>query len=79
MLDGAPLYLTGVYGSVADVHGPACEAPGTIVALEKGKGLKVAAGDGYVYVSRVLPPMRKEMDAASFVNGSRDAIGKVLS
>ena len=79
MLDGAPLYLTGVYGSVADVQGPACEAPGTIVALEKGKGLKVAAGDGYVYVSRVLPPMRKEMDAASFVNGSRDAIGKVLS
>ena len=79
MLDGAPLYLTGVYGSVADVQGPVCEAPGTIVALEKGKGLKVAAGDGYVYVSRVLPPMRKEMDAASFVNGSRDAIGKVLS
>lgn len=80
LLDGVPLYLTGVYGSgfaIEKCH--VSEACGTIVSLEKGKGLKIALPDGYIYVTKVLPPMKKEMDAASFINGRRDAIGSVLS
>ena len=43
-------------------------------------GQKVeGAGDGYLYVTRVLPAMKKEMDAASFVNGARTIIGAVLN
>ena len=48
------------------------------MGLEKGKGLKIATGNGYLYVTRVLPPMKKEMDAASYVNSNRSIIGAVL-
>ncbi len=79
MLDGSRLYLTGVYGSGFSLE--KCEVAekcGTIVSLDKGKGLRIALSDGYIHVTRVLPPMKKEMDAASFVNGRRDIVGKVL-
>lgn len=73
------LILTGVYGSAFDefekTNG---ERPGTVVDIVKNKGLKIATGDGYLYVTRVLPPMKKEMDAASYVNGNRGIIGFVL-
>ena len=78
-LSDEPLYLTGVYGSVFDIvkERPE-EAPGTIVSLVKGKGLKLALSDGYIYITRILPPARKEMDASSFINGRKDAIGSGL-
>lgn len=79
LLDGNPLYITGVHGSGFDSAEPSSEIPGTIVSMQKGKGLKVASGDGYIYISRVHPPMRKEMDAAAFANGYRDLQGKVLT
>ena len=77
--NGERLLITGVYGSAFDSFEKSQEAPGTVVALVKGKGLKVATGDGYLYVTRVLPAMKKEMDAASFVNGARTIIGAVLN
>lgn len=72
------LLLTGVYSSAFSPFEPSVEAPGTVCALEKGKGLKVATGEGYIYITRLLPPMKKEMDAASYVNGNRAIIGTVL-
>ncbi|MBQ0072121.1 MAG: methionyl-tRNA formyltransferase [Spirochaetales bacterium] len=72
------LMLTGVFGSSFDAFEPCTEEPGTVVSLEKKKGLKIATGDGYLYVSRVLPPGKKEMDAASYVNGNRTIIGARL-
>ena len=78
MLSGSPLYITGVYGSAFDEKEECPEAPGTIVAAVKGKGLKVATGDGYLYISKVLPPQRKEMDALSYLNGNRDILGRTL-
>ncbi len=79
LYDGEPLFITGVYSSVFLPFEESYEAPGTVVALEKGKGLKVATGKGYLYISRVLPPQRKEMDAASYVNGNRGIIKAKLS
>ena len=76
--DGEKLFLTGVYGSAFSQFEPCSECPGTVVSLDKKKGLKIATGDGYLYVTRVLPPAKKEMDAASYVNGQKDIIGSVL-
>ena len=78
LLDDHPLYITGVYGSAFDELEAASEEPGTVVGAVKGRGLKIAAGDGYIYASRVLPPMKKEMDALSFANGCRGLCGRVL-
>ena len=78
MLDGAPLYLTGAYGSAFDPVEPCSEAPGTIVDAVKGRGLRIATGYGYLYVSRILPPARKEMDALSYLNGNRGILGAIL-
>lgn len=73
------LIITGVYGSVFDEFEPTQgEKAGQVVALVKGKGLKVATADGYLYITRVLPPMKKEMDATSYVNGNRNIIGTIL-
>lgn len=75
---GSPFIITGVNSSSFLPFEPCSEAPGTVVALDKKKGLKIATGDGYLYVSRVLPPMKKEMDADAFINGAHDFIGTVL-
>ncbi len=75
---GTPLYITGVYGSAFDPVEPCSEKPGTVVAYVKGKGLKIATGEGYLYVTKILPPMKKEMDALSYVNGNRSIIGTIL-
>ena len=75
---GSPFIITGVHSSSFLPFESCSEAPGTVVALDKKKGLKIATGDGYLYVSRVLPPMKKEMDADAFINGAHDFIGTVL-
>ena len=73
------LILTSVNGSLFDEFEKSQgEEPGTVVALDKKRGLKIALSDYYIYVDRVLPPMKKEMDAASYVNGNRSIIGSVL-
>ena len=78
-LSSDKLIITKVYGSVFDdMEETQGEKPGTVVSLDKKKGLKIATGDGYLYVKGVLPPMKKEMDASSYVNGNRAIIGSVL-
>ena len=79
MLDGQPLYLLGVWGSAFDIpHEECAEEPGTVAGYVKGRGLKIATGDGYLYVDCLQLPTKKAMDSASFINGRRDIIGKVL-
>lgn len=73
------LIFTGVHGSVFDEIEPTeGEKPGTVVSLDKMKGLRIATANGYLYVDKILPPMKKEMDANSFVNGNKWIIGTVL-
>lgn len=79
LLSDEKLILTSVFGSVFDeFEKTEGEEPGTVVALDKKKGLKIATSDCYLYVNRVLPPMKKEMDANSYVNGNRGIVGSVL-
>ncbi|MGN0905519.1 MAG: methionyl-tRNA formyltransferase [Bullifex sp.] len=77
--NGEPLYLCGVHGSVFSQE--ECspeEEPGTCVALDKHRGLKIALKDGYIYITRLQKPTKKELSAAEFVNGNRSLIGAVL-
>lgn len=79
MLDGQPIYLLGVWGSAFDIpHEECAEEPGTVAGYVKGRGVKIATGDGYLYVDSLQLPTKKAMDSASFINGRRDIIGKVL-
>lgn len=73
------LSLTAVFGSAFSSFEECSEVPGTVVSLDKKKGLKIATGNGYIYVTRVLPQAKKEMDAVSFVNGNKSIIGALLS
>ncbi len=75
---GANLIISSVYGSVFEISEKCSEAPGTVVSLDKKKGLKVATKDKYIYIARLQLPGKKEMDALSFVNGERAIIGSVL-
>ena len=79
LLCGQRLLVTGVDGSAFDIADGECqEEPGTIVALDKAHGLKVATESGYLHITRLQLPTKKEMDSQSFVNGQRGIIGKRL-
>lgn len=79
-LDGQDLYLTGVSGSVFDIPDETCtEEPGTVVSHEKGRGFRIATGNGYLYVNSLQCPTKKVCDSMSFLNGRRDIIGKKLT
>ena len=73
------LFLTDVADSVFDEFEPTeGEKPGTVVSFVKKRGFKIATGDGYLYVSKVQAPAKKEMDAASYFNGDKAIISSVL-
>lgn len=78
-LEGERISIVGVYGSVFDEKEESTEEPGTVVSIDKKKGLKVSTGDGYIYITKVLPEGKKEMDSLSFYNGRKDIIGKVFN
>lgn len=78
-LEGERISIVGVYGSVFDGKEPSIEEAGMIVSIDKNKGLKVSTGDGYIYITKVLPEGKKEMDSLSFYNGRKDIIGKVFN
>lgn len=75
---GATLFLTGVCGTCFDEEEACTERPGTVVSLEKKRGFKIATGKGYLYVTRLQAPAKKEMDAQSFFNGDRNIVSSVL-
>lgn len=80
-------YLDGVKLMLCDVALPIGEVneelnrdidSGTVVSFDKKKGLKIACGDAFIYVSRLQLDKKKEMDASSFVNGNPLIIGSKL-
>jgi methionyl-tRNA formyltransferase len=54
------------------------EAPGTVVAMEKGRGFLIKSRDGALLLLRVQPEGKKELDAWGFWNGARLSVGDVL-
>lgn len=52
--------------------------PGTIIALEKGKGLKVACGRGVLYIQMAQFPQSRKMNVEDYARGHEIEIGAVL-
>jgi len=80
-------YIDGVKLILSDVSLPISHVgeeltgeteSGTVVGFDKKKGLKIACADAFIYVKRLQLDKKKEMDAASFVNGNPQIIGKKL-
>ena len=46
-------------------------APGTVLALDRARGLLVSLGSGSVWLRRVRPSGRKEMGGQDYANGAR--------
>ena len=74
MPDGSALKITRARVSEATD----AAAPGTVVAVAK-KYFTVACADGTIDVLEVVPQGKKKMDAASFINGRKIAVGDRLS
>lgn len=51
--------------------------PGTILALEE-EGALIGCGRGSLRISRVQPPSKTEMDAASYLRGKRSGVGDLF-
>lgn len=74
-------YTTSRRGILKVWQAEACPgqgAPGTVLALVKGKGIAVATGDGAVLLTEVQPAGKARMPAAAFVAGGGVAVGDVL-
>lgn len=52
--------------------------PGTIIALEKGKGLKVACGSGVLYIQVAQFAQSRKMNVEDYARGHEIEIGTVL-
>lgn len=76
--NGEKLSLCSVSGSAFSLEENNEYEAGTVVAIDRKRGLKIAAKDSFIYVDRLQSPSRKELDALSFVNGNRDIIGAHL-
>ena len=78
---GAYTHLDGkvlkVFAAEAEEATPCCEAPGTIIGPDQ-RGLKIAAGGGYVYLKDIQLESRKRMPVSEFLRGFRFVPGKRL-
>lgn len=54
------------------------KAPGTILSLEKGKGLKVSCGEGTLYIETAQFPNSRKMNVEDYARGNKIEIGFVL-
>ncbi len=59
-------------------HDNSSEKPGTILSLDKGMGLKVACGDGSLYIATARFPGGKKMNVEDYARGHEIKIGAVL-
>jgi methionyl-tRNA formyltransferase len=53
-------------------------APGTVLGIDRGKGILVQTGDGIYAVSRLQWQAKKALDWKSFMNGARGFTGTLL-
>jgi methionyl-tRNA formyltransferase len=53
-------------------------APGTVLTLDRARGLETAVGGGSVWLRTVRPSGRKEMTGFDYANGARLAPGSLL-
>jgi len=78
---GAYTFLDGkvlkIYSAEAEETPMCCDPPGTIVGTEP-KGLKIAAGGGYVYLKDVQLQSKKRMPITDFLRGFRFVPGSRL-
>jgi methionyl-tRNA formyltransferase len=57
---------------------PAAIAAGTVLGIDKSKGILVQTGDGILAVSRLQWQAKKALDWKSFLNGERGFVGTSL-
>ncbi|MCH3917338.1 MAG: methionyl-tRNA formyltransferase [Spirochaetia bacterium] len=75
--DDKQLAITGVHFPFEEEPCPEV-IPGTVVKVDKEKGIGIACGDGLLYVDRLQLAGKKEMDFRAFVNGNPSIRNAVL-
>lgn len=60
-----------VLGAEAGADAAGSEPPGTILAIDRTRGLEIALPHGSLWLARVKPAGRKEMSGAEYANGKR--------
>lgn len=82
--DGAPLFLLEAF--VADLSGEtrtietdgAASPPGTVLGVDKSRGILIQTGEGILVVTRLQAAGRKPLDFRSFLNGVALDAGTIL-
>lgn len=80
-LGGEPVMITGVWGGFAELDAEEAirdTAPGTIMEIRKGKGIKVACADKAVWLTRFQIPTKREISFVDFANQKKNLAGRRL-
>ena len=73
ILEAEPLESSSV---IADV--PEAAAPGTVLGVDKNRGILLQTGDGILAVTRLQWRTKKALDWKAFCNGERNITGTIL-
>ena len=76
LLRGRKLFILS--GSVMDSAGNETLPAGTVIGIDKERGILIQTGDGILTVNRVQLQSKKPMDWKSFVNGVKELEGSML-
>ena len=63
----------------AEADGDAGAPPGSVIALDRAKGIRIALARGSVWLRRVRPSGRRDMPGFDFANGARLRPGALLT
>jgi methionyl-tRNA formyltransferase len=74
ILEAEPLETPPLIAGARD----ASAAPGTVLGVDKSRGILIQTGDGILAVSRLQWQTKKALDWKAFCNGERDLTGMVL-
>lgn len=70
--------LLGLLEGMPDKRYDPAKEPGSILEIDREKGILVNCKDSSLWISRVKPEGKKEMAARDFINGSRLQLGELL-
>ncbi|MDH3223040.1 MAG: methionyl-tRNA formyltransferase, partial [Gemmatimonadota bacterium] len=75
-LDGKPIKMFGPRPERADPAADAGMEPGAVLVADPALGLRVAAGEGSVWIAEVQPPGRTRIPANDWIRGRGVAGGQ---
>jgi methionyl-tRNA formyltransferase len=79
ILEGRPWEGDGPASKAANIAGDGAEPPGTVLGIDKGRGILIQTGNGIYAAEKLQYRTKKALDWRSFINGAPGFTGSRLT